>query len=167
LAKETKGNLQPIATMSPIPFFYRVMFNYLEPTMATLGALQAIFAPGDLLRYTVPTLQVTPAMSPLFTHMAGSWLMFSFHDVVTLRVYQDVRVWKYILGAAILSDVGYIVGVAQGMGLEWFSDPLQWEAGNTFAIVATMIPLLAKIAFVLGVGLSAKTERMRATKKEP
>lgn len=62
---------------------------------------------------------------------------------------------KHILGAALVSNVGgllYIVGVARGMGVEWFFNPLQWDVADTFTIVSTMIPLLAKLVFVLDVG---------------
>ncbi|KAK8086935.1 hypothetical protein PG994_001909 [Apiospora phragmitis] len=152
--------------MSPIPLTYRIIFNYAEPLMATLGAVQAVVAPRDLLRLSLPSVPYTTAMYPLFSQMCGAWLMFAFHDVVTLRIYQHVHIWKHILGAAILSDLGYVASLVQSMGLAWFCSPLRWDGANAFTVVSTLLPLLAKIFFVLGVGLPRSTPKAKVPGKE-
>ncbi|KAH8593495.1 hypothetical protein B0O99DRAFT_627342 [Bisporella sp. PMI_857] len=152
--------------MSQIPFIYCLIFNYIEPLFATLGAIQALTFPSKLLEFSVPSVIYTPAMKPLFSQMAGSWLMFAFHDVVTLRVYQSPQVWKHILFAALLSDLGYTYSLVQSMGPVWFFDPRKWDVANSFAIVSTLVPLVAKVLFVCGVGLQSKEGRGEQEKKE-
>ncbi|ORY64102.1 uncharacterized protein BCR38DRAFT_434011 [Pseudomassariella vexata] len=140
--------------MSTIPLPYLLVFHYVEPLFATLGALQALLSPGALVHMSLPSISYTPALRPLFTQLAGSWLMFAFHDAVTLRIYRDdVRIWRHILGAAILSDVGYTASLVQSMGWEWFLNPLRWDLVNGFTILSTVGPLVAKVLFVLGVGV--------------
>ncbi|KAK8094463.1 hypothetical protein PG997_001148 [Apiospora hydei] len=152
--------------MSPIPLTYRIIFNYVEPLLATLGAIQVVIAPRDLLRLSLPSVPYSPALYPLFPQMCGAWLMFAFHDVVTLRIYQDVHIWKHILGAAIFSDLGYTTGLVQSMGPAWFFNPLRWDGANAFTVVSTLLPLLAKILFVLGVGLPRPAPRVKVSDKE-
>lgn len=123
--------------------------------MATGGAVQALFAPQDLLRLELPSVPYTAAIYPLFPQHAGAWLMLAFHDAVTLRLYpDDVRVWKLVLGAGILSDLGYVYSLFVGMGgAARFLNPGAWSAGEAFTVVTTVVPLAVKVAFELGVGL--------------
>ncbi|KAK6845176.1 hypothetical protein PG995_015286 [Apiospora arundinis] len=139
--------------MSPIPLTYRVIFNYVEPLLATLGAVQAVVAPRDLLRLSLPSVPYTTAMYPLFPQMCGG-------------LAHDVHIWKHILGAAILSDLGYTAGLAHSMGLAWFCNPLRWDATNAFTVVSTLLPLLAKILFVVGVGLPRPAPKAKVPGKE-
>ncbi|KAI0798808.1 hypothetical protein GGR55DRAFT_550604 [Xylaria sp. FL0064] len=144
------------ASPSPIPRAYRLLFTTFEPLLATAGAVQAFFFPSALLRSTVPSVPYTPALSPLFTQMTGSWLMLAFHDFVTLRSpssRDDVRIWRHTLAASAISDLFYTASLVQSMGADWFFNPLRWSAVNAVAVVTTVVPFLGKLCFLAGVGL--------------
>lgn len=124
--------------------------------MAAGGAIQALFAPRALLRLELPSVPYSPALYPLFPQHAGAWLMLAFHDAVTLRVYRDdVRVWRLVLGAALLSDLGYVYSLLVAMGVAHFLNPLTWSGAEALTVVTTVVPLVAKVAFEAGVGLPA------------
>ncbi|KAI0479042.1 hypothetical protein GGR56DRAFT_358644 [Xylariaceae sp. FL0804] len=140
-----------------IPLAYRLLFTWIEPLFATGGALLALTDPGMLVRESLPGVPYARPMAPLFTQMAGSWLMLAFHDVFTLRRRGDaattLAVWRGVLAAALVSDVFYTAGLAQAAGPAVFCDPRRWDASLGFTIVTTVGPLLGKVAFLLGAGL--------------
>ncbi|KAI1344097.1 hypothetical protein F5Y15DRAFT_187501 [Xylariaceae sp. FL0016] len=141
---------------SPIPAPYRILFTIIEPLFATLGALQSLLTPSLLASTTHPSITYTPALRPLFTQSAGAWLMLAFHDAFTLRApayARDLRLWRHVLAAALLSDVGYTAGLVQSMGPRLFADPRRWDAASGITVVTTVVPMLAKVAFLAGVGL--------------
>jgi len=145
--------------MEQIPLAYRLMFHYFEPTMTALGAIQALVAPSSLIRTTLRSIHADPAitssaLAPLMTHTAGSWALLVFHDAVTLRVLAaDPRVWRLVLGASFLSDVGYTTGLVQSMGVADFFDATAWDVERALVIISTVAPMLFKVCFVLGVGM--------------
>ncbi|KAI0025744.1 hypothetical protein F4780DRAFT_223788 [Xylariomycetidae sp. FL0641] len=146
---------------SSIPLAYRVIFTYIEPLLATLGAIQALVGPAKLLAYSLPSVAYTASLGPLFPQMAGAWLQLAFHDGVTLRASSSALpeahkrwLWRHVLAAALLSDVGYTAGLVQSMGARRFADPTRWgDLPTAFTVVTTVLPMLAKVLFLLGVGL--------------
>jgi hypothetical protein len=155
--------------VSPIPGAYRFLFTTFEPLLATAGAAQAFFFPSALLASTVPSVPYSPALSPLFTQMTGSWLMLSFHDFVTLRsaAYRDdVRIWRHTLAASAISDLFYTASLVQSMGSALFFNPLRWDAMTAVAVLTTVTPFLGKLCFLAGVGLTGPGPAGKSNKKK-
>lgn len=149
----------PIQT-HPIPFIYRLCFNYIEPLMAFSGALQVHFSPESYLKIALPSLVYKPSDQPLFTQILGGWLIIAFHDAITLRVFShDVRVWSFILGATLLSDLSYGYSFYQDVGLARLLNPLLWSGGDWVMMVTTLPPLVLKITFLAGLGLRGQRKQ--------
>lgn len=136
-----------------IPFAYRVCFNWVEPLLAFLGAVQCYFSPKDLLAVQTPNIQYHASMHPIFTQLAAGWVLLAFNDAVTLRLTQDVRVWTSLLTAGLLSDLIYTSSLYEDLGPAVFWNPMKWSFIHAFTLGTTLPPLLLKIAFIARIGL--------------
>jgi len=144
-----------------IPLLYRIAFNWVEPIFAFGGALQAYFAPKDLLAIATPNVKYNESMHPIFTQLAGGWCLLAFNDAVTLRLTQDVRIWTSLLTAGIISDLIYTFSLYEDLGAARFWNPLVWNSNDWLTIMTTIPPMLVKFAFVARIGLE---DAWRATK---
>jgi hypothetical protein len=150
----------------PIPLVYRIVFNYLEPIMASLGALQALFKPRDLILLATPNVPYTSATQPLLTQLAGGWFLLVFHDIVTLRLTRDLRIWRAVLGASLISDIFYTLSMVQDKGATEFFSLLGWKGTDLASFVMTLIPMLFKVGFLLGIHL-ARSDAGKLNHKTP
>ena len=61
----------------------------------------------------------------LYTELAGAWLYFAFVEVIVLRLFDDLRLWRLLCLGMLLSDVPYFYSTAQAVGgcmyLDYFS----------------------------------------------
>ncbi|KAI1269764.1 hypothetical protein F5Y18DRAFT_371438 [Xylariaceae sp. FL1019] len=139
--------------MSPrIPAIYRHLFTTIEPLLATIGAVQALFFPTLLLSSTLPSIPYTRTLSPFFIQMTGSWLMLAYHDFYVLRREPSIHAWRQTLTASAISDVFYTTSLVQSMGPAWFFNPLRWNVVNACTVITTVGPFIAKLLFLAGVG---------------
>jgi hypothetical protein len=139
----------------PIPWGYRLAFNWIEPIFAFSGAVQSYYSPRSLLAITNPGITYTDNLHPLFTQFTGSWLALVFNDAVTLRLTTELRIWSCLITAGLLSDVFYTISLAEDIGADVFFRPQLWDAGNWTAIVTTIPMALVKILFLARVGFAA------------
>ena len=138
----------------PIPLVYRLTFNFLEPFLAFAGALQIYFDAPTYLSIVHPDTTYYPSLQPLMTSILGGWLIIVFYDAVTLRVLnRDVKLWRYILSAHLLSDIAYAFAVCEGIGAARFFNPMAWNSMDWFTIGTTIPPMVLKITFILGMGI--------------
>lgn len=149
-------------TPHPIPFIYRLAFNYLEPILASGGTLQVLLAPTTYTPISHPTLHAALTLHPqllaplqtLFTCVAGGWAMLAFNDLVTLRVCgRQPEVWRCVMMAHLVSDLFYLVALMQDLGVAHFWDPRVWSGEEWFTNVLTLPFTVLKVALILGVGL--------------
>jgi hypothetical protein len=141
------------STHGQIPFAYRFCFHWFEPLLAFLGAVQSYLSPQDLCATATPSVQYHISMRPIFTQLAGGWLLLAFNDAVTLRLTQDIRVWTSILTAGLISDTFYTMSVYEDLGPAVFWNPTKWSFIHAFTLATTLSPMLLKIAFVGRIGL--------------
>lgn len=144
----------PTATSS-LPFIYTLILTTVEPIFATLGAIMALSDPASYLAamsrdgvaFSAPT-------AFLYTELAGAWLYFAFVEVVVLRLYDDLRLWRLLCAGMLLSDAAYAHSAAQAVG-GWASWAAlaEWTAMDCW-VFATTAPMLAvRVLLVLGVGV--------------
>jgi hypothetical protein len=136
-----------------IPFAYRLCFHWYEPLLAFLGAIQSYLSPKDLCATATPGVQYHESMHPIFTQLAGGWVLLAFNDAVTLRLTQDVRVWTSLLTAGLLSDIIYTSSLYEDLGPAIFWNPAKWTFIHALTLGTTIPPLLLKIAFIARIGL--------------
>lgn len=140
----------------PIALIYRIVFLYIEPFIAFLGACQALFIPTTLLAAQTPnaSLYYRPELRPLTTQIAGGWLFLAFNDFVLLRVFpKDVKVWRYVLMGGLLCDIVYTASIVMDFGVQRFFDVRMWSVVDAGVILATVLPMALKVPAALGVGM--------------
>lgn len=153
-----------ISAKASVPFISRLIITTIEPVMALIGALMAIAAPqtyaDTLTRHSVT---FTPDTAFLYTALGGSWLYFTFVEVVVLRAYDDLALWRLICTGMLLSDFAYMHSVAQAVG-GWaaWSVLADWTPEDWATFLSTAFTALPRILIVLGIGLRTT----RGAKKE-
>jgi hypothetical protein len=90
----------------------------------------------------------------LYTELGGAWLYFAFVEAVVLRQFDDLRLWRLLCAAMLLSDVAYCHSVAQAVG-GWgpwlvLSD---WTVADHAVFWSTAPFALVRVLVVLGVGV--------------
>jgi len=147
-----------------IPLLYLIAFNWVEPLFAFGGALQCYFSPKDLVAIATPSVQYHESAHPIFTQLAGGWILLAFNDAVTLRLTQDVRIWTSVLTAGILSDLMYTLSIYEDLGAATFWNPMAWSFMHFFTLITTIPPMLMKFAFVARVGLGPAWKTVKSKK---
>ncbi|ERT00289.1 hypothetical protein HMPREF1624_03660 [Sporothrix schenckii ATCC 58251] len=159
------------AGASPIHWLYRLMLNTLEPFFAFNGALLVFRDPDSYLSTMTRHSIAYPAdqgdaAAFLYTQLGGGWLYFAFVEAIVLRLYpNDTRLWRWLCMGMLLSDAAYAHGCAQALG-GWaaWADVAQWTGADWMVFWTTAPPLLARLLFVLGLGVDFTSDG--ATKKQ-
>ncbi|KKA29973.1 hypothetical protein TD95_002987 [Thielaviopsis punctulata] len=158
----------PAKASVAIPRFFRLMLTTIEPLSALNGGLLALYSPAQLtsmVTRSAPFPSPSPATAFLYTSLGGAWLFFAVIGAVVLRVLDDVRAWRVLCAAMLVSDVVATMAVVQAVGGwdEWV-DVRQWAAEEwaanvvttgMVAVRVTMVQLRASRAGILRPRLSA------------
>ncbi|KAF7909072.1 uncharacterized protein EAE98_010806 [Botrytis deweyae] len=149
--------------ISKIHPFYRIFLLYIEPILALSGAYLAYFEPYKFIHGTAPsslsenfvslssTLTPDPVIQFLSTDIAALYVLFTINEAVVLRLTRDYSVWKTVVFAMLLCDVGHFWGIykADSVGIfnvgEWSTEEL-----INYGILGFGSAL--RIAFLLGFG---------------
>lgn len=157
---------QTIPATATVPLLYRFLITTIEPALAVGGALLAFGQPSAYLStMTRHAGTFSSDTAFLYTELGGAWLYFSFVEVVVLRLYDDLRLWRVLCVGMLLSDAAYCHSAAQAVG-GWgpwvtFGD---WTVEDWVVLITTAPMVLARLLLVLGVGVraSAKTVKSRS-----
>ena len=141
---------------SSIPSLYRFFLLYAEPLFALNGAILLLFKPGSYL--STMTRQATTSVMDestqfIYTELAGGWLHLAFTEAVVLRYVDDVKVWRLICAAMLLSDVAYCHSCAQAVGgwQEWLR-VTGWGMEDWIVTITTWPFALARVAIAFKLG---------------
>ena len=151
-AKQTHA----ISATASLPALYRHTLTTIEPLFALNGAVLAFFTPQTYLStMTRDSALLTPNTTFLYTEIGGAWLYFAFVEAVVLRQFDDLRLWRMLCWAMLLSDAAYCVSVAQALG-GWgawmaLSD---WTVSDHAVFWSTVPVALVRLLVVLGVGVT-------------
>lgn len=146
----------PTKASSTIPYLYRFLLLNLEPLFALNGAVLVFLLPGTyvstMTRGVVASTQ--PSTSFIYTELAGGWLHLSFTEGIMLRTVDDLRVWKLVSAAILLSDVMYCHSCAEALG-GWgvWINVMEWTTADWVVALGTWPFLLVRLAIVLGIGV--------------
>ncbi|KAK0715137.1 hypothetical protein B0H67DRAFT_451159, partial [Lasiosphaeris hirsuta] len=101
-----------------LPLLCRVTLTTLEPLFAISGALMALRDPNNYISnyLTRGAVAYAPETQPLYTQLAGAWLVFAFIEAVVLRSFDDLRLWRLLCVAMLPSDIAFAYSAAQGVG---------------------------------------------------
>ena len=136
-----------------IPFIYRLWHLWLEPIAAINGSRYLWTLPEVYHEYMPVTSEWSPKSKIIYDQLAACYMLFAFNQAVTLRVVQDVYIWKVLLFGMALSDAAHIYSYWAEMGASVFLSPGTWRSEDWVTVGTTVGPLFLRLAFVLGVGL--------------
>ncbi|MCJ1355645.1 MAG: hypothetical protein MMC33_005637 [Icmadophila ericetorum] len=151
-----------------IPLIYTLFFLYLEPLSLLAGVYYTLFSPQKYLEivHAIPTVtsysSATAASAVakpldhsamvLVTQLANVYFLFFLTESLVLRATSEAGVWKVLMAALMVADVGHLTIVwrfggevaAEGLGL----------AAADWAKPAVM--MVIRGAFLLDVGMTGK-----------
>ncbi|KAF2644374.1 hypothetical protein P280DRAFT_467008 [Massarina eburnea CBS 473.64] len=141
------------ATLPSISLVYRVWLLYLEPVFALNGAALCVFAPALFLNTFSPHLTYAPSNQIIYDQLAATYALFAFNQAIVLRVAQDIRVWKAILGGILMCDTVHLWAGWKVMVQEGNTWPMGWRAEDWVAVLLLVLPGAMRVAFLMDVGI--------------
>lgn len=144
-----------MATDSPVPPLYRILFLYIEPFGAFLGAIINIFTPLLYLQSLSPTATASnysPLTQPIYDQLAAHLLFFFWSQAVVLRSTNDIKVWKAVLSGMSICDVVHLFASYRILGPEVFFGPSLWRWEDWVNFVTFYGFGAVRLAFLAGVG---------------
>ncbi|KAH7102242.1 hypothetical protein BKA62DRAFT_769948 [Auriculariales sp. MPI-PUGE-AT-0066] len=146
-----------------IPTLYVSIFLWLEPVLASLSGILCILQPTTMLQFIATTpLAPTPATTPqthaLLISLGGMYIQFAMIEALVLRAAPTWSVWRAVMLALAVCDLGHVAGLARipgGVDALLLSG---MRSGNWVTVeCATVIPvywiLTVRAALALGVGV--------------
>ena len=149
--------------ISEIHPFYRIFLLYIEPIMALSGAYLAHFQPYKFIHGTAPsslsrpflslssTFTPDPVIQFLSTDIAALYVLFTINEAVVLRLTRDYSVWKTVVFAMLVCDMGHFWGIYEADPVEFLS-VRGWSTEELINNGILGFGLVLRIAFLLGLG---------------
>ncbi|TQV99400.1 hypothetical protein V2A60_004878 [Cordyceps javanica] len=138
-----------------VPFIFRFVLTVLEPLAALNGAWMCLRKPGDYLTImTRGAFPFTESETFMYTTVGGSWIYFAFIEAVVMRLFDDVRLWRYLCAGILINDLAYCHAIAQAVG-GWniWMDVSNWTKDDHMVFWSTWPLIIIRGLIVLGVGL--------------
>lgn len=147
-----------------VPAIYRLFFLTIEPACHLMGAYLAYFRPAEYLRLTHAASAPIGDEVPLATkvvlyQVADLCMFFAVCQALVLRSSVDLRVWRALLFAILISDVGYILSFTP-LGLDILWDAKKWTSLHVGAIVFGYFGASLRLSFLAGIGMPLENRRM-------
>jgi len=140
--------------MSDIPTFYRIFFLYIDPLICLSGIYVLFFDHATYLASGVPHAITVDAIDPLTQYLLaalGSYALCIFGiQVLLLRQFPDIKIWRIVMFSILMTDLGLLYGV-YAVDPQGFWDIGRWTSGDwtNNGILCTVIGI--RSCFLLGV----------------
>ncbi|KAL6709701.1 hypothetical protein ACN47E_001129 [Coniothyrium glycines] len=144
-----------------IPFFYLLWHLYLEPLFALGGVYHLHFVPATYFTFMPAPTSYHRASQIAYDQLAATYLLFAFIEGVLMRVVDDMRTWRYIVFGLALCDAGHCYAAWCEMGTTWMVSPGEWSAKDGVTNFLNVLPLVTRVAFLLGVGVRSEGKGKR------
>lgn len=147
------------SSSSSIHPLYRLWHLYIGPFNATFGAILSTRRPHLFLSVLSPTANLShyhPEVQVIFDNLAATYLLIAFNQAIVLRMADgNLRIWRGLLAGLLFSDLWHIratwLALSQaGVLWEWG----KWRSHEWVNVAMLVIPLVLRIAFLAGVGVS-------------
>lgn len=148
------ANGKAIKATTAIPWIQRLLITTLEPLFALSGSILLCIRPEQYLSSLTRGQGAeiySPSQQWIYTQLAGAWLVIVFLEAVILRLVDDLRIWRLICWAILLSDVLYTHSCAQAVGGwgEWLN-LAHWTLEDWTVTITTWPFVFSRISIVLG-----------------
>lgn len=144
-----------------IPWIYRAVFLYFEPVAAFFGACLLHFRPTMFLNTMAPVAKYAADNQVIYDQLAATYTLFALNEAIVLRVTNDLRVWKAILGGILICDAIHLYGSWAALGGAVFWDPRNWRAEDWANLGSLWAQSAVRAAFVAGFGLKQAVPKKR------
>jgi hypothetical protein len=152
-----------------IPFPYQLLFLYLEPFMAFMGAILLFRDPATFLNTMAPTAAVATSNKVIYDQLGATYTLFAWNEAIVLRVAgtrqepTTVKVWKAILLGVLVCDAIHLYGSWDALGGDVFWNPVAWRWQDWVNLGSLWAQGAIRVAFLLDTGLvkgskTAKTQ---------
>jgi hypothetical protein len=147
-----------VFTKNQIPTAYRLLFLYIEPVLAVLGSFYAVVKPEEYLSLldTASAADAAHSALPIATtialsQLANVYVLCGLNEALILRATAELQVWRLLLGAFLLADVGHLAS-ALPRGFTVFWNITDWNRMDWGGIGFVYVLAAARISFLAGVG---------------
>lgn len=158
---------------------YQLLFLYVEPLSVLVGAFYAAVRPSYYLDQihipSAPSVLLAQVSSDPFdpTVLAGAvplgtetalrqlgsvYLLLALNEFLILRFTSDLRVWRMLLLTMLIGDFGHL-WACRGLGSEYYWQWWAWNAMGWGNIAFVYLLAIARIAFLLNVGVNRSSSR--------
>lgn len=163
MAKTAKTKTTHDAKMRMVDV-YRLFFLFIEPISAIVGALYASFQQHAFLRLThapsAPTDIVPTSTHIILLQLSNAYLYFALNEALVLRVTSDPLVWRTVLFALLIADIGHLYSV-NALGPQIYWNFWKWNAIDWGNVGFVYVGASTRILFLLGIGLSNQKRAIR------
>lgn len=138
-----------------VPFAFRFILTILEPLFALNGTWMCLSNPGSYLAtMTRDAFPFTNSETFMYTTVGGSWVYFAFIEAIVMRLFDDVRLWRYLCAGILINDAFYCHAIAQAVG-GWsvWVDVASWTKDDHVIFWATWPVIIIRVLIVSGLGL--------------
>lgn len=142
------------AANPPIPPIYRYYHILIEPLMAVSGVCQLFFVPETYFSYMPASSSYHLDSRIICNQLASAYLFMAIVEALVLRVAKnDWKIWRAVVLALVVCDIGHVYASWVEMGNEEFFRPWMWGIKDGMGLILTIGPLLLRGAFLMGIKL--------------
>ena len=149
-----------MATPHPVPYYYRVVFTWIDPFFCTVGLITHLFGIGDTLRGYSPSAATDPPAIEtvhLLDSMAGFFAALGTLEAVLLRVRgRDPTVWRIVQGCFLLLDILMVWGAVRALTAEGRMDVAVWRGDDWRLLAGNAVAAILRLLCALGIGFSSE-----------
>ena len=157
-------------SMTGVAPAYRVLFLYIEPFFALVGAYYALLQQQTYLRLshppTAPKYGIPTSTRLVLNQLANLYLFFALNEAFVLRATTDLKVWRTVLLALLIADVGHLYSV-HPLGLTKYWDVRNWNAIDWGNLGFVYLGAFARVCFLLSPTNIISARLKRFGKREP
>ena len=111
-----------------------------------------------------PEFSFDPSQQFLCDQIAGAYLFLAFAESMVLRSTSDIRVWRMMMYGLLISDIFNIYSFG-AVFRNLLVAPWVLKPGDWVNVVGSLPQVTVRIAFLLGVGVTASGEPQEMKKR--
>jgi hypothetical protein len=124
--------------------------------MALSGVYYLHCAPEEYFAYMPRSARYAAESQIVYNQLAASYVFFALIEGLVLRSTQDLRVWRAVVLALLVCDLGHIYAAWLEMGTRGFLSVWTWRGHDAATMMSFIVPCVMRMAFLCGVGVGSK-----------
>lgn len=157
----------PQMSSTPIPLFYQISFQILDPILSLSGILLNLFSPLTIVKSYNPKPHLPPSLETilLLQITAGFLTGLVLLQLILLRLRpRDLVVWKAVQGSMLIVDLFMLGGFCLALEKQGRLGVQEWRSEEWVNIGVTGWVAVVRSGFILGLGLGGKGKVERKTR---